>query len=290
MLNLVILPMWVLSGVFFASSNFPAPFQPFIQALPLTALNDAMRAVMLEGAPARSVAGELALLGGWGAGSFTLALRLFRWMWRGGPSTYNDAVIAGPPAPDRGTQADQWTGARPLVSGRPVFIGVLVAGVAIAAVLLSLGRTPGLAATLSADYTAMMAGSLAPSVQDADPGTLAHALARGGLGFTPRIVSLEPEFSLLGGRPHTFAGRRAAAWFFRSPSVDSALAEAFDGRLDELGPPDDTRTDRGVTLHIYHKTTQTIACWQDGPLVYAFISTIPSERVIALARRHAVTP
>jgi ABC-2 type transport system permease protein len=80
MLNLVILPMWIVSGVFFASSNFPDPLQPYIRALPLTALNDALRAVMLEGASARMVAGELALLCVWGAGSFGAALRLFRWM------------------------------------------------------------------------------------------------------------------------------------------------------------------------------------------------------------------
>jgi ABC-2 type transport system permease protein len=80
MLNLVILPMWIVSGVFFASSNFPDPLQPYIRALPLTALNDALRAVMLEGASARMVAGELALLGVWGGGSFAAALRLFRWM------------------------------------------------------------------------------------------------------------------------------------------------------------------------------------------------------------------
>jgi ABC transporter DrrB family efflux protein len=80
MLNLVILPMWILSGVFFASSNFPDPLQPFIRVLPLTALNDALRAVMLEGATAGGVTAPLALLGAWGAASYGLALRLFRWM------------------------------------------------------------------------------------------------------------------------------------------------------------------------------------------------------------------
>ena len=80
MLNLVILPMWIVSGVFFASSNFPDPLQPFIHVLPLTALNDALRAVMLEGAAASAVSAPLALLGVWGAASFALALRLFRWM------------------------------------------------------------------------------------------------------------------------------------------------------------------------------------------------------------------
>ena len=52
-MNLVMLPMWVFSGVFFSSERFPAAMQPFVQALPLTALNDALRAVMLDGAGLR---------------------------------------------------------------------------------------------------------------------------------------------------------------------------------------------------------------------------------------------
>ena len=53
LMNLVMLPMWVLSGVFFAATNFPEVMQPFIHILPLTALNDAMRAVVNEGRVAR---------------------------------------------------------------------------------------------------------------------------------------------------------------------------------------------------------------------------------------------
>jgi ABC-2 type transport system permease protein len=79
-LNLTMLPMWVLSGVFFSTANFPAPLQPFIQALPLTALNDALRAVILEGATVGAVGGELVLLAVWGVVPFALALRLFRWV------------------------------------------------------------------------------------------------------------------------------------------------------------------------------------------------------------------
>lgn len=78
-LNLTMLPMWVLSGVFFSTANFPGALQPFIQALPLTALNDALRAVILEGATAGAVGGELLLLAVWGVVPFLLALRLFRW-------------------------------------------------------------------------------------------------------------------------------------------------------------------------------------------------------------------
>jgi ABC-type multidrug transport system permease subunit len=79
LMNLVMLPMWVFSGVFFSSSRFPAAIQPFVQALPLTAVNDALRANMLEGAGLGAVAGELAILALWAAGTFVLALRLFRW-------------------------------------------------------------------------------------------------------------------------------------------------------------------------------------------------------------------
>jgi ABC-type multidrug transport system permease subunit len=79
LMNLVMLPMWVLSGVFFASSNFPEAMQPLIQALPLTALNDALRAVMNEGASPSAIAHEVAILAAWGLGSFVLALRFFRW-------------------------------------------------------------------------------------------------------------------------------------------------------------------------------------------------------------------
>lgn len=78
-LNLAMLPMWVLSGVFFSTANFPEFLQPFIQALPLTALNDALRAVVLEGAAMTTIVRELSVLGAWGTGSFVAALRLFRW-------------------------------------------------------------------------------------------------------------------------------------------------------------------------------------------------------------------
>jgi len=79
LMNLVMLPMWVFSGVFFSSGNFPKAAQPFIQALPLTAVNDALRANMLQGAPWATVGGELAIVVTWLVVGFTLALRLFRW-------------------------------------------------------------------------------------------------------------------------------------------------------------------------------------------------------------------
>ncbi len=79
LMNLVMLPMWVLSGIFFSTSRFPEIVQPLVQALPLTAIIDGLRAVMLEGAGLHAVWGEIGIAAGWCLVSFVVALARFRW-------------------------------------------------------------------------------------------------------------------------------------------------------------------------------------------------------------------
>jgi ABC-2 type transport system permease protein len=79
-MNLVMMPMFVGSGVFFSASNFPDSVQPALRLLPLTALNDALRAVINEGAGVGGVAPQLLVLTVWGTVSFAAALKLFRWL------------------------------------------------------------------------------------------------------------------------------------------------------------------------------------------------------------------
>src|SRR5439155_13075868 len=79
LMNLVMLPMWLLSGTFFSSKRFPDVAQPIIQALPLTQLNNALREVMLEGATFTEVAWRAGILAVWALACFLLALRWFRW-------------------------------------------------------------------------------------------------------------------------------------------------------------------------------------------------------------------
>lgn len=78
-MNVVMLPMWVCSGVFFSATNFPDALQPLIQALPLTAAVDALRLNMLQGAGFTALSGELAVMALWTVVSFGVALKLFRW-------------------------------------------------------------------------------------------------------------------------------------------------------------------------------------------------------------------
>lgn len=78
-MNFVMLPMWIFSGVFFSYARFPEALQPFIQALPLTPLLDALRSVMIDGDPLTANLGRLGLAAAWGGLSFGAALKIFRW-------------------------------------------------------------------------------------------------------------------------------------------------------------------------------------------------------------------
>jgi ABC-type multidrug transport system permease subunit len=78
-MNFVMLPMYFLSGVFFSYERFPEFLHPILRVLPLTALNDALRAVVNDGSGILSLWTELATLVGWAGLSFVLALKFFRW-------------------------------------------------------------------------------------------------------------------------------------------------------------------------------------------------------------------
>jgi ABC-2 type transport system permease protein len=79
LINVVMMPMWIFCGVFFSYQKFPAIAQPFIKVLPLAALNDALRATIIQGASLSSQTARLLVLAVWGGLSFVLALRWFRW-------------------------------------------------------------------------------------------------------------------------------------------------------------------------------------------------------------------
>jgi ABC-type multidrug transport system permease subunit len=81
LMNLVMLPMYLLSGVFFSSERYPAAIQPLIQALPLTQLVNSLRLVLLEGADLlhHDILKAIAILSAWAVVTFWLALRIFKW-------------------------------------------------------------------------------------------------------------------------------------------------------------------------------------------------------------------
>src|SRR5262245_48966467 len=79
LMNVAMMPMWLLSGSFFSADRFPDAMQWFVQALPLTAVNNALRAIMNEGAGLAAVSAPIAIIVAWGVVSFFASLALFRW-------------------------------------------------------------------------------------------------------------------------------------------------------------------------------------------------------------------
>jgi ABC-type multidrug transport system permease subunit len=79
LMNLVMLPMWILSGIFFSASRFPAVIQPLVRALPLTAAIDALRGNMLQGMGLAQMTAPVAILLAWLVVPFAVSLRIFRW-------------------------------------------------------------------------------------------------------------------------------------------------------------------------------------------------------------------
>jgi ABC-type multidrug transport system permease subunit len=79
LMNLVMLPMWILSGVFFSASRFPAIIQPFVRALPLTAAIDSLRGNMLQGLGMDHMVSQVAILLAWLVIPFAISLKIFRW-------------------------------------------------------------------------------------------------------------------------------------------------------------------------------------------------------------------
>ena len=78
-INLVMLPMWMVSGIFFSAERFPDAVQPLVKSLPLTAVINALRGVMIEELSIFALWGPVLVLLVWGIGSFALAIKLFRW-------------------------------------------------------------------------------------------------------------------------------------------------------------------------------------------------------------------
>lgn len=77
--NLVSLPMMFLSGVFFPRDAMPDFLAAITQFMPLTYVNEALRAIVNEGAGLLSLGPQLLGMGVWVVITFVLAVMMFRW-------------------------------------------------------------------------------------------------------------------------------------------------------------------------------------------------------------------
>jgi ABC-2 type transport system permease protein len=79
LINFIVTPMMVLSGIFFSYSNFPEWSIPVIKVFPLTMLTDAMRSIFNEGAGFQEIAIPAVILTTVGVIFFAAGLKIFKW-------------------------------------------------------------------------------------------------------------------------------------------------------------------------------------------------------------------
>ncbi|HYU24159.1 MAG TPA: ABC transporter permease, partial [Thermoanaerobaculia bacterium] len=79
LMNLIMMPMWLCSGVFFSYERFPDAVKPLIRALPLTLLNDALRGVMNDAMTLAQIGPKMLWLVVWGVMTFSVGVKIFRW-------------------------------------------------------------------------------------------------------------------------------------------------------------------------------------------------------------------
>lgn len=77
--NILTLPQFLLAGTFFPTDVFPGWLQVISGALPLTYLNDALRAIAFDGAGLWDVKLDIGILVLWGAIGYFAAGRVFKW-------------------------------------------------------------------------------------------------------------------------------------------------------------------------------------------------------------------
>jgi ABC-2 type transport system permease protein len=79
LINFVVFPMMVLSGIFFSYQNFPDWSLPAIRLLPLSMLTDGIRSIFNEGAGYHEVTIPILILTATGVVFFTAGLKIFKW-------------------------------------------------------------------------------------------------------------------------------------------------------------------------------------------------------------------
>jgi ABC-2 type transport system permease protein len=79
LINFVVFPMMILSGIFFSYQNFPEWSLPVIKNLPLTMLTDGIRSIFNEGAGYHEVMGQVLILFSTGILFFSAGLKIFKW-------------------------------------------------------------------------------------------------------------------------------------------------------------------------------------------------------------------
>ena len=186
-------------------------------------------------------------------------------------------------ARDHAALDDAMPAERPLASAGPVLVVAAIALVAVAGLVLSLFRDPGLPAHVAEGHMRVAGGLVTPAAPEADAARLSAVLAA-PLGAPLRVPILDRAgFRLTGGTPVSLGGAPAAVAIYRNDLREFLVWHVVAGDVATLPGTSDAREVGGRRCFVHYKGSTTLVFWQEGPLVAAISATLPAEQVMAVA-------
>lgn len=172
---------------------------------------------------------------------------------------------------------------RPLANAGPfLFIGG-IGLVAVAGLVLSLFRNPGLPAYVEDSYMRVAGRLVTPDAPVRDAAGLSAALSQAPPGSV-RVPALDSQgYELDGGTHVTLGGVPAALAIYHNALRDLVVWHGVTASIDELPPAPDLRVVGGRRYSVHYKATTTIVFWQEGPILMSITSALPAEHVMAIA-------
>jgi anti-sigma factor RsiW len=190
------------------------------------------------------------------------------------PPTPPSAVTEGEARPGVGRRAFWWTAA------------------ALVAYLARPSRplTIDLPSQVARDLSAVGSLSLPFAVRSRNAAEIERYF-RESTGPRVRVIDLAMmKIELEGGLRHTLVDRASALYSYSTPSGMRLVCQMYEGRLDDLPEPRETREHNGFQFRVYERDGVTLVFWQEGELVCVLASKLPAADVIELAFVKAMQP
>jgi hypothetical protein len=173
---------------------------------------------------------------------------------------------------------------RPLVSGGPIVVVAAIGLIAVAAVVLSLFRHPGMPALIAEDYMRVAGSLLVPEIATSDANRLTASLLERQPACRARIPDLRDQgFMLAGGAVRTVDHRPGVVAIYRNGLMDLVVIHAFAGAASDVPASSEVRQQDGRQFYIHRKSTNVLVFWHEGESVMVLTSSLPAEQVFRLA-------
>ena len=180
-------------------------------------------------------------------------------------------IVALPPQDTK-----QWL--RPVLAIAAVFLALaIIGGVWFA-------RQPSFPASVAQDFRDYQSRKIAMQLDTGDVKEMEAFFTKRGIEFQTRVFDLGMmKYQLVGGRAHELRRQPSAAFAYRGPDGQTLLCQMYPGKTTELPAGAVLRENKGIKFHIYQANGVTAVFWQEGTVVCALTSDIPTEEVVQLA-------